>query len=484
MIYNTASKSRLTSYNVAKHVQMVRFGLCNTFCRVHKSEVHTEICRDSLSPEWVMAEEVCVPIEARQHRVAVEVWHHGFHGNELMGSVNIPLTRLHAACTQAMQPPMRHHGTSKGMSDKNGRGGDEGRYSEVVLGDSVAGALFPLCRKLSASECAEQKERTHHKSTCLVQDQETGQTGKERQRYAADKDKDRTSPSRTTAGCISPGSTLTNTKTSAARSRQGDYNQDGRDRAAQDGRDRAAQVEVEEPYAYVPVGWVPLQGFQKKKGTSKGVVQFDGDGRPAGFKKEASMLRLRVRYCLLLQVILHPGASLNTMASVHINQHSKCTIMVPLTWRAFRSRIDMESLQVKDIIEEHEELRQHLIRSLWQDTHTHVSLSLIQLTHAACVASSSFASQAAMTPTSLDALAALLSLKSSPFSFALQHCAASLAVLFAQEETLKSVQYCRTVLYRLFCILVQAYTGLTFGNDFLLSADFEIRRSAVDWRCF
>jgi hypothetical protein len=67
------------------------------------------------------------------------------------------------------------------------------------------------------------------------------------------------------------------------------------------------------------------------------------------------------------------------------------------------------------------------------------------LTHAACVASTSFVSQAAMTPTSLDALAALLSLKSSPFSFALKHCAASLAVLFAQEETLKSVQYCRTV---------------------------------------
>jgi len=298
---------------------------------VHKSKVHTEICRDSLSPQWVMAEEVCVPIEARQHRVAVEVWHHGFHGNELLGSAHIPLTRLHAACTQAMQPLMRQHGTSKGagggaegvtgMSDKNGRGGDEGRYSEVVLGDSVAGALFPLCRrKLSASECAEQKEKLHHESTCLEQDQETGRTGKERQRYAADKDKGMTSP-RTTAGCISPGSTLTNTKTSAARSRQGDYNQDG--------RDRAAQVEVEEPYAYVPVGWVPLQGFQKKKGKSKGFVQFDGDGRPAGFKKEASMLRLRVRYCLLLQVILHPGASLNTMASVHINQHSKCTVMVP-----------------------------------------------------------------------------------------------------------------------------------------------------------
>jgi hypothetical protein len=49
-------------------------------------------------------------------------------------------------------------------------------------------------------------------------------------------------------------------------------------------------------------------------------------------------------------------------------------------------------------------------------------------------------------------------------------------VLFSQEETLKSVQYCRTVLYRLLCILVQAYTGLTFGNDFLLSADFEIMR--------
>ncbi len=95
---------------------------------------------------------------------------------------------------------------------------------------------------------------------------------------------------------------------------------------------------MEEPYAYVPVGWVPLQGFQKK-GKFKGFVQFDGDGRPAGFKKEVSMLGLRVRYCLLLQVILRPGASLNTMASVHINQHSKCTVMVPLTWRAFRSRI-------------------------------------------------------------------------------------------------------------------------------------------------
>jgi len=105
----------------------------------------------------------------------------------------------------------------------------------------------------------------------------------------------------------------------------------------------------------------------------------------------------------------------------------------------------MESLQVKDIIEEHEELRQRLISSLWQDT---LSLSLIQLTHAACVASSSFASQAAMTPTSLDALAALLSLKSSPFSFALQHCAASLAVLFAQEETLKVCN-----IFVLFCIV-------------------------------
>jgi len=212
---------------------------------------------------------------------------------------------------------MRQHGTCKAagggegvteMSDKNGRGGDEGRYSEVVLGDSVAGALFPLCRKLSASECGEQKERTQDKEI---------QSGKERQRYA-DEDKDRTSPS---AGFMSPASMLTNTKTSAARSRQRDYNQDG--------RDRAAQVAVEEPYAYVPVGWVPLQGFHKKKGKFKGVVQFDGDGRPAGFKKEASMLRLRVRYCLLLQVILHPGASLNTMASVHINQHSKCTVMVP-----------------------------------------------------------------------------------------------------------------------------------------------------------
>jgi hypothetical protein len=181
---------------------------------VHKSKVHTEICRDSLSPQCVMAEEVCVPIEARQHHVAVEVWHHSFHGKELLGSANIPLTGLHAAGTKAMQALMRQHGTSKGagggegvtgMSDKNGRGSDEGRYSEVMLGDSVAGALFPLCRKMSA----QQKERTHHKSTCLEQDKEI-QSGNERQRDA-DKDKDRPRPSRTAAS-ISPASTLTKHK--------------------------------------------------------------------------------------------------------------------------------------------------------------------------------------------------------------------------------------------------------------------------------
>ena len=59
-------------------------------------------------------------------------------------------------------------------------------------------------------------------------------------------------------------------------------------------------------YSEVPAGWVAVEGLElkgKKGGKTKnGTIAYDEDGRPEGAKKAPSLLRLRVRYLLLLDV--------------------------------------------------------------------------------------------------------------------------------------------------------------------------------------
>ena len=115
--------------------QMVRFGLCNSSCRVHSGSSHTSICFQSLSPVWEDAGVTTVAVgaaEAASGRVGVDVLHHGFHGMELVGTAFISLPPLFAEASRR-----------EALAGKWLGGG----CTEVTVGDAHAGEYFALCRQ-------------------------------------------------------------------------------------------------------------------------------------------------------------------------------------------------------------------------------------------------------------------------------------------------------------------------------------------------
>ena len=223
--------------------QMVRFGLCNSSCRVHSSSTHTSICLQSLSPVWEDAGVTTVAVgaaEATSGRVGVDVFHHGFHGMELIGTAFISLPPLFAEASRR-----------EALAGKWLGGG----YTEVTVGDTHAGEYFALCRQMAGLGDTAQAE---------LEGETKGVTGSKAGHKAAER----------RHGTVSSGGA-----------------RDRRDAAAHGlcGRDGAG-------YGVIPdAGWVAVHGLRSpaRKG---GLASFDGDGHPEGMHKHRSLLRLRVRY--------------------------------------------------------------------------------------------------------------------------------------------------------------------------------------------
>ena len=81
----------------------------------------------------------------------------------------------------------------------------------------------------------------------------------------------------------------------------------------------------------MPAGWAVIEGLElkgKKGKTKSGAVAYDEDGRPLGAKKAPSLLRLRVRYLLLLDV--REYLEIDAALARHIIGQFCCIVAAPL----------------------------------------------------------------------------------------------------------------------------------------------------------